>query len=390
MFVHAPCHSGNNFEIEPPTCAERLNRPRHNLIHANPMNPLPALLRAARLPAGLALLLLAASPVSACTIPVFRYALDRWHADSFRLEIPEAQLARLDPLLRPLRDNRNVNLRVLPVPDATESRLLSPANREQPVWAGNLDAQRLKALTTSPARLEILKRLVAGESAVWVLVNGGNRTADDAAAERITRRLKYLASIAALPAQDPFDPESRLGPGPKLRVAFSLLRVNPGDAAETHFIAMLTGPKTAELTTGKTPFIAPVFGRGRVLGTWPVGEVMDEDVDDLCLFLLGACSCQVKQQNPGWDLLMTADWDSELLAAARLAEAGEAALEPPKAAELIPAAPETVRIEGAVEQARATTPAATVQRDFSRDFLVLGSIIAAIFAGFLVWPGRHG
>ncbi|MFT5104551.1 MAG: hypothetical protein ACI9UA_000166, partial [Pseudoalteromonas tetraodonis] len=34
-----------------------------------------------------------------------------------------------------------------------------------------------------------------------------------------------------------------------------------------------------------------------------------------CFFLTGACSCQVKAQNPGWDLLLSADWEKGLLAA---------------------------------------------------------------------------
>ena len=33
-----------------------------------------------------------------------------------------------------------------------------------------------------------------------------------------------------------------------------------------------------------------------------------------CMFLLGACSCQVKRMNPGWDLLLNVDWDGALQA----------------------------------------------------------------------------
>ena len=35
-------------------------------------------------------------------------------------------------------------------------------------------------------------------------------------------------------------------------------------------------------------------------------------MEDLTLFLSGACSCQVKEQNPGFDLLLSADWNAEL------------------------------------------------------------------------------
>jgi hypothetical protein len=57
----------------------------------------------------------------------------------------------------------------------------------------------------------------------------------------------------------------------------------------------------------------PVFGRGRAL--WPlVGRGINaKNVQEASEFLVGACSCQVKEQNPGFDLLLSADWDSLLL-----------------------------------------------------------------------------
>jgi hypothetical protein len=62
------------------------------------------------------------------------------------------------------------------------------------------------------------------------------------------------------------------------------------------------------------PLLAPIFGRGRVLGAWPASEMGDEQIEEATLFLLGACSCQVKSQNPGWDLLLAVEWDRELQA----------------------------------------------------------------------------
>src|SRR5207249_671160 len=117
--------------------------------------------------------------------------------------------------------------------------------------------------------------------------------------------------IAQVPPVDPNDPSSQLGPGPALAAKFSMLRVRSGDAAEQPFVAMLAGPKgAAALRDG--PWFATVFGRGRVLGAWPAADFGDEQTDEICMFLLGACSCQVKRENPGWDLLLAADWDGEL------------------------------------------------------------------------------
>jgi hypothetical protein len=60
------------------------------------------------------------------------------------------------------------------------------------------------------------------------------------------------------------------------------------------------------------PFAAPVFGRGRVLGAWALEELDDLMIEDTSLFLTGRCSCRVKNENPGWDLLLKVDWETAL------------------------------------------------------------------------------
>ena len=282
-----------------------------------------------------------ASVVEACSIPVFRYALDRWHADPYRLELPVGFKPdeQLSAFFRNLGSDSPVNLdiqnREIP---GSHPRLLFPqtgAGAAPALWEGPLDLDTLSRLTDSPARREISGRILAGESAVWVLVESGNRAADDASAQRIEKRLRFLQSIAQLPRIDPTDPSSKLGPGPELKVKFSLLRVpgapvsdparsnatqpnagsETGVHAESTFLKMLAGPKpNPALANGS--WLAVVFGRGRALGAWPASEMGDEQIEEACLFLLGACSCQVKRQNPGWDLLLNVDWDKELAAVA--------------------------------------------------------------------------
>jgi len=295
-----------------------------------------------------------------CTVPVFRYALDRWQADAYRLEFPASALndPKLADFFRTLGTDSPVNLEAKPG-SGPEARLLRPHHEEAAapvVWIGALTPQSLAALTDSPARKEIARRILAGESVVWVLAESGNQTEDDAIAARVEKRLRYLEQVAILPRIDPNDPTSKLGPGPALRVKFSLIRIpslaptggegrgegaaragdfqSPpsakdsngrrlevaGTSDEALLLKMLAGPKpAAELATG--PWLAAVFGRGRVLGAWPATDFGDAELEEACLFLLGACSCQVKRQNPGWDMLMNVNWDEELRAAAE--KAGE-------------------------------------------------------------------
>jgi len=58
--------------------------------------------------------------------------------------------------------------------------------------------------------------------------------------------------------------------------------------------------------------IVPVFGRGRALEVIPAPQVNADLIHDLTEYLCGACSCQVKEQNPGFDLLLSTDWNDAI------------------------------------------------------------------------------
>ena len=335
-----------------------LKRLRPPIRRRNLLLPLPALVIGGPVPCGalvlLVLLLTLARAAECCTVPVFRYALDHWEPDRYLLTAPANALENpaLAPALRALRGNSPVNLELRTDAPPNSPATLTFPRSVTPVFTGPLDAATLARLTNSPARREIARRLLAGDSAVWVLVESGPREANDAKAAALTKRLKFLEQVARLPVIDPNDPTSKLGPGPALRLGFSLLRVpsagdlqspslandsngrrlqTAGTADETPFLKMLAGPKAdAELTQG--PWLAVIFGRGRVLGAWPAADFGDEELEEACLFLLGACSCRVKEQNPGWDLLMNMDWAEELQAAAVKASSTPASAANPPAA----------------------------------------------------------
>jgi hypothetical protein len=55
--------------------------------------------------------------------------------------------------------------------------------------------------------------------------------------------------------------------------------------------------------------VVPVIGRGRAVSAIPASRVAEDTVEAFAEFICGQCSCEVKEQNPGIDLLMAADWD---------------------------------------------------------------------------------
>ena len=334
--------------------------------------------------------LAAASGAFACSIPVFRYALDRWQADPFALEISatDAKDEAVARFLRNLTDSSPLNLSPSRSDDEGFSHLAFPhaAPDATPAWSGKLDGTTLPRITDSPARAEIVKRILAGECGVWVLVESGQRDADDRATATLEKRLRYLEQVAQIPQIDPSDPTSQLGPGPALRVKFSLLRITRDNVDEEAFTAMLAGPNH-DMENANGPWLALVFGRGRVLGAWAAEGFGDEQTDEACLFLLGACSCEVKRMNPGWDLLVNVDWN-ESLHAMGFPPPPPATLQKPMVAAQEPGAakpepekpeapkPETVTIAAAPASATPGRGAITPTIIAAAVLLVLGSALA--------------
>jgi len=105
---------------------------------------------------------------------------------------------------------------------------------------------------------------------------------------------------------DPEDPRTEVNK--ELRIAFSVLRVSRADPAEQFFLSLLLGidPDYRSLDG---PVAFPVFGRGRVLLGLGGENLTSTNIEDACQYICGACSCEIKAQNPGTDLLMAVNWD---------------------------------------------------------------------------------
>ncbi len=339
-----------------------------------------------------AVVLALSTTAHACSIPVFRYALDRWPPDRFTLEVApdDAEDPKIAHFLRNFTDNTPLNLRIERLrEDSTEhSSLRTPGVGDEAgqVWSGKLDAAALKSLTESPVRKDLVRRILAGDSAVWVLVTSAKSEANAAIAARLDKRLRYLEQIAQIPPIDPNDPSSKLGPGPALGVKFSVLRINADNAAEKQFLAMLAGAKADEMGNHGT-WLAAVFGRGRVLGAWGARDFGDEQIDEVSLFLLGACSCQVKRENPGWDLLLDADWDTELQAMGVPAIDTSAVAPAPPAPEPPAPALETVTIAPVATPAPVAAADAPKRRD-SRGLAGAAGALLALGVGLTWWSMR--
>jgi hypothetical protein len=178
----------------------------------------------------------------------------------------------------------------------------------QPLWSGPLLGEDLRPLVDSPLRREVVRRLLAGDSAVFLLIESGQAKADQAAATLLQTTLAKMQKSLALPPDDGTGgPHTSL----PLRIAFSTMRLARSDPAERQLLRILLGAThTPEDFAG--PMVLPIFGRARVL-TVLAGESLSADtLEQVGEFLCGNCSCSVKDRFPGTDLLLVADWESAL------------------------------------------------------------------------------
>ena len=286
----------------------------------------------------------------ACNIPVFRYALERWQPDNCELIVfhhgalnqqQQESLTRLQEEQKGRGEEQGGKLTMcdLSTPEPAH-RLLwdsirtqaDPAGGQPYVvvrmnlgkgrtvngWHGTLsDAVRI-GIMNSPARRELSKRLLAGHSVIWLVIKAGESGEGSSGIKKINleaRRLleenfSWLTKNIALPEGIGL-PGSELHSEIPLLLKFTRLEIERNDPEESFLVSLFSGIQPEAFERGED-LIIPVFGRGRALEVIPASVLTTPLIKDLTVFLSGACSCQVKERNPGFDLLMSVDWNTRL------------------------------------------------------------------------------
>lgn len=280
--------------------------------------------------------LLAASAV-ACQVPVFRYALERWNTDKYEVLVihdaafdPSAQAAFDKLKSSPIAHAANMEVRSVKYPYLRDSELLD-------LWTAQGDApkpllvvlypksatevpnrilssvplteENVESVIASPVRAKIAEQLSAGHSAVWIFVPCDNDQKNAKAMNLLRERIAVNQERLTVPtaAELEIDPAVLAKNKIPLRIEFSIVTVNRNDPKESFLLAALQ--RSEPDLDDSEPMAFPVFGRGRVLYGLVGDGIMPETIDTACKFISGPCSCQVKEQNPGFDLLMQSDWD---------------------------------------------------------------------------------
>lgn len=331
-----------------------------------------------------ALLVLAAVQAVACSVPVFAYALRRWENDPHLLITPRDEAWRTQAQRR--FESLHAAIAVVAPEQGLEPGIAWPDG--SPWLPGEIAEDRLETLAVSPVRRELAARLAGGATVVWLHLRSGDAAADAAVGERLRRRLDYLRGVIELPALE-VDPEDMATArtmavtGPTPRLDFVVLDIDPADAREWALIAQMR----AFANGASGPLLAPVYGRARMLDSQPVATWDERLIDGATGFLTGSCSCQVKEQNPGVDLLVACAWDEEMEKAA-FAEAEAKPADTAPAAPTPPAAPERVVITPPAAPMAPVAPAAEPTRRSWLPWLLVTTPLIALLA--LVTRRRKG
>jgi hypothetical protein len=291
-----------------------------------------------------------AAPAAGCDIPVFRYALERWQPDAYRAVIfhrgelaPEAHqaLAALRAASRDGGGRANLVIQTVDLAGDVPVGLQALWEHHQAVgkpalphvvlaypgrlnprsgfWSGPLSPGGRRAIADSPVRRDIAQQLLAGRSAVWVLLECGDAAKDRAAAELLEAELATMPRRLTLPRPAAMSSAALAGrndepePVPPIRIDFSLVRLSRRDPAEEVLAATLLGSESDLRTRyAAEPVAFPVYGRGRTLYALVGPGISAANILATCRFLCGPCACDVKDEQPGVDLLMTAAWDDRV------------------------------------------------------------------------------
>jgi len=301
----------------------------------------------------------AGTPASACNTPVYRYAMYNWASTPYAVfyfheGTPAEEDEAVNKLLVELSEAEppaNVYFNEVDVSEEECFSRLHPlikklyeANAEVPkpmhliitpwgaeLFAGRLDEAKVKAMVASPARTKMTELLAEGNITVLMILTGPNAD-ENQRAEKVAGEVVDVIVSGEIPVgvdpvgygpEMPYDDneqgddedgeEEDDGNGDedsKGRAKIAMLKVSRTDAAEEWLVRTLLSiePDLDEFPDDTMIFAA--YGRGRAMPPYIGKGITPDNLIDCVMFLAGACSCMVKDQNPGMDLLMQCDWNT--------------------------------------------------------------------------------
>jgi hypothetical protein len=266
------------------------------------------------------------SSLMACTNPVYMYAFDHWRPDyydaviMYKGSLSDSQVKTIDILNEAISAGKlNIRLQTIDIEsdsarnkyhlkedNTVEYPRLSlwfpkEMGNTSPFWSVKLSEENIKAIIQSPARISLINDLQRGVPSVWIFIPSGKKETDQKALSTLQREIKLANDSLKKDMQN----ESKTA----VFVPLSIITLAKDKPAEAYTLCMLLNALGGiENTSG--PKVLPVFGRGRLLCKVQDQMIQKEIIQSLCKFVTGPCACQVKESNPGMDLLLYSDWQN--------------------------------------------------------------------------------
>ncbi len=146
---------------------------------------------------------------------------------------------------------------------------------------------QMKGLVTSPLREMIAGEIMKGKLCVMLYLNSGVKEKDE----------KGLAELKKAVSSSPYA---------EIIPVVELDRTNP---AEKHFISMLLNVES-DLRNIREPMLFGIFGKLKALEPLVAGGITEENINYMIEFLTADCSCLIKDDLPGTDILFSGSWES--------------------------------------------------------------------------------
>lgn len=276
---------------------------------------------------------LSAALAPACGVPVFRWRLENRPARSYTVRVcraealsPDARGA-LEAFRAAATDGAcNIELEITDAPSKSAGsgaagvtvRFPADSPRAGVAWEGPLSSRSVRRLLDSPARRELARRLLAGDSGVWLLVGSGDAARDAAAERRLRQTLRTLESELHLPAPalegtEPCDEGvlREVRSDVPLKLDFSVVALARDDPAERPFVRMLLATES-DLRDFDAPIAFPVFGRGHVPFALVGRGINARQIRLACEQMVSNDACTTPFFTGGVELLMSVDWAAGL------------------------------------------------------------------------------
>ncbi len=257
--------------------------------------------------------------IFACSVPVFRYALERWHPDPYAIQLNynTPHTNKLSEILDTLRtfdyDYSFIIEKIKTSEKSPEINLLYPktSGLKTNVWEGPMTVNNIKKILDSPARREIARRILGGDSAVFLLLEGDNEKRNNEVAVSLMKNISIIEEEIKLPHEYADIPEEDLQIyDTNIVFKLSMLRLSNTNSDDGILINMLIRILPDSIPKDSYPIVYPIFGRGRMLTAMFAKDITARNLQGICEYIAGECSCEIKVQNPGIDLLFSVDWDS--------------------------------------------------------------------------------